>query len=291
VITLKGAVSVQIEDDVLVTGVPEFTYMLTALLKVVKQMEDLPARLCVDLGQVMEEKKGAAAGNVTEARVKQLLHEQKGRILDGVKGIMSSRNAGAAESQQTASVLDAGNMYKGYMWARKNEKQQRFHLLPHGHKLDAEKMCAMRVWERWWCRFADQSAAGYFLPPIRRLLREDFSDATQGKRFGEWKKVLEELEAEVKRKDASLWADMEMSFCQVPTAVCDNQIHRSWAHCKALVVEMLGRGRKNVPKRTSQTNFSTVVWHRTGGQHKSKKREIGDGDGASGGVKKLIFGS
>lgn len=278
--TLKEAVSVEIEEGVLITGVPEFTHMLTMLLKVVKQMEDLPARLCVDLGQVMEDK-GAAAGNVTEARVKQLLDEQQVRILAGVKGIVSSSHPVVAEAQVPA-VLDAGNMYKGYMWAKKNEKQQRFHLLPHGHKLDAEKTCAMRVWERWWCRFADQSSAGYFLPPIRRLLREDFSDVNQGKRFGEWKCVLEELEAEVKRRDGTLHAEMETAFCKVPTAVSDNQIQRSWLLCKALVVEMLGRGRKNVPKRTSQTSFSTVVWHRMGGHHKAKRRRTGDVDSDTG---------
>ena len=279
---LKEAVSVEVEADVLITGVPEFTHMLTMLLKVVKQMEDLPGRLCVDLGQVMEDK-GAAAGNVTEARVKQLLEEQQVRILAGVKGIVTSSNAVAAEAQQVPAVLDAGNMYKGYMWAKKNDKQQRFHLLPHGHKLDAEKTCAMRVWERWWCRFADKSSAGYFLPPIRRLMREDFSDSNQGKRFGEWKCVLEELEAEVKREDATLFADMERAFCQVPTAVSDNQIQRSWLLCKARVIDMIGRGRKKAPKRTSQTSFSTVVWHRMGGHHKAKKRKTAADGGSEGG--------
>jgi hypothetical protein len=71
-------------------------------------MEDLPARLCVDLGQVMEDK-GAAAGNVIEARVKQILDEQQVRILAGLKGIVSSSHPVAAEAQVPA-VLDAGNI-------------------------------------------------------------------------------------------------------------------------------------------------------------------------------------
>jgi len=154
---LKARVSVD-SDGIEVTGVPEFTHMLSALLKIVKEMADLPSRLCVDLGAVMDAK-GAAAGNVTETRLNQLLAEQQDRILKGVQGIVLRGNGDAEEAQRLPVILDAGNKYKGYVWCtgKTKEKQPRFHLLPEHYKVPGKKYSAREIWGLWWQRTADMT--------------------------------------------------------------------------------------------------------------------------------------
>jgi hypothetical protein len=273
---------VSVEADTEITGVPEFTHMLSALLKLVKQMGDLPSQLCVDLGQVMDAK-GAAAGNITEARVKELLAEQKVEILQGIEGMMS-RTAVDDNAQRSPSVLDPGNNYKGYLWCRANDKlkQQRFHMLPEGFKLPGKNFNARTMWGLWWQRCADMTNLvvgstwdGFYLPPLRRVCREDFSNLCCRKRFGEYKCLLLQMEESVKVSDAGLFNEMEESFLKVPTQVSDSMIQKSWDLCKHIIQDLLlgGNCKKTASKRSSQVAFSTAVWYRMGGSNKCKAKK------------------
>ena len=288
---LKARVSVE-SAGIEVTGVPEFTHMLSALLKIVKEMADLPSRLCVNLGAVMDAK-GAAAGNITEARLNQLLAEQQDRILKGVQGMVSRGNGAAEESQHLPVILDASNKYKGYVWCSKGktqDKQPRFHLLPEGYKVPGKKYSAREIWGLWWQRSADMTGKvagaawdGFYLPPLRRLSRDDFSNISAKKRLGEYRCLLLEMEGRVKNEDAALFQEMESSYAKIPTATSDAMLQKSWDLCKGIVTENLQKSRKGATKRSSQVSFGTAVWHRMGGSNNKKRKGSDESCAGSGG--------
>ena len=124
---------------------------------------------------------------------------------------------------------------------------------------------------------------GFYLPPLRRLSRDDFSNISAKKRLGEYRCLLLEMEGRVKNADAALFQEMEGSYAKIPTATSDAMLQKSWDLCKGIVTENLQKCRKGATKRSSQVSFGTAVWHRMGGSNNKKRKASDESSAGSGG--------